>query len=50
MDAPIEAVRLRAAMETLSEPHREVLLLAGESWRARPRQRKLSISALQRSG
>ncbi|MBV8162073.1 MAG: RNA polymerase sigma factor [Acidimicrobiia bacterium] len=30
VDASAEATRLRAAMETLSEPHREILLLAGE--------------------
>lgn len=30
MDASVEAAQLRAAMETLSERHREVLLLAGE--------------------
>src|SRR5579875_3506509 len=31
MDASAEAMRLRSAMEAVSEPHREVLLLAGES-------------------
>lgn len=31
MDASVEAVRMRAAMETLSEAHQRVLLLAGES-------------------
>lgn len=31
MDASVEAVRLRAAMETLPEPHQRVLLLACES-------------------
>lgn len=31
MDASAEAMRLRSAMEVLSEPYREVLLLAGES-------------------
>lgn len=30
MDASAEAIRLRSAMGTLSEPHRQVLLLAGE--------------------
>lgn len=31
IDASAEAARLRSAMETLSEPYREVLLLAGEA-------------------
>jgi RNA polymerase sigma-70 factor (ECF subfamily) len=31
MDASVEAARLRGAMETLSEAHQRVLLLAGES-------------------
>jgi len=31
MDASAEASRVRSAMETLSEPYREVLLLVGES-------------------
>ena len=31
MDASAEAMRLRSAMEALSEPYQEVLLLAGES-------------------
>jgi RNA polymerase sigma-70 factor (ECF subfamily) len=31
MDASAEATRVRAAMESLSEPYREVLLLIGES-------------------
>ena len=31
MDASAEATRLRVAMETLPEPYRQVLLLAGES-------------------
>ncbi len=31
MDASAEAARVRAAMESLSEPYREILLLVGES-------------------
>ena len=50
MDASVEAARLRAAMETLPEPYRQVLLLAGESSLSPAAAAKAWESAPPRSG